>query len=88
MQKVSLIINNEEGLHARPASVFVNLAASFKSDITIIKNENNSKKYAGKSILSVMTMAAAGGDKITIIAEGEDEELAINKLKALVETGF
>jgi len=88
MQKISLTIYSKEGIHARPASLFVNLATSFKSNITIIKNDNYEKDYAGKSILSVMTMAAGEGDSITIIADGEDEEIAINKLQALLETGI
>lgn len=88
MQKISLTIKNKEGLHARPASLFVNLASSFKSNISIIKNDNYAKEYAGKSILSVMTMAAGEGDTITIIANGEDEEVAISKLQTLLETGF
>lgn len=88
MKKVSLVIHNDEGLHARPASMFVNVASSFKSNITIIKNDDASKKYVGKSIISLMSMAAAKGDQITIIADGEDEEVAIGKLQALVEGGF
>lgn len=88
MKKVSLTIINDEGLHARPAALFVNVASSMKSNIKIIKNDNLSKEYAGKSIISIMAMAAAKGDQITIIAEGEDEELAISKLQALVEGGF
>ncbi len=88
MKKITLTVNNKEGLHARPASLFVNMASSFKSNITLIKNENYGKEYAGKSILSVMTMAAAAGDQLTIIADGEDEATAIEKLQALIETGF
>ncbi len=88
MQKITITINNKEGLHARPASLFVNMATSFKSNITLVKNENYSKEYAGKSILSVMTMAAGAGDTLTIIADGEDEAVAIEGLKTLIETGF
>lgn len=88
MKKITLTIKSSEGLHARPASMFVKAASSFKSNIKIIKNDDTSKEYAGKSILSIMAMAAANGDKITIMADGEDEDMAINELQALVESGF
>lgn len=88
MKKITLTIKSSEGLHARPASIFVKAASSFKSNIKIIKNDDTSKEYVGKSIISIMAMAAANGDKITIIADGEDEDIAINELRALVEGGF
>ncbi|SNS14000.1 phosphocarrier protein [Anaerovirgula multivorans] len=88
MKKITLTIKSSEGLHARPASIFVKAASSFKSNIKIIKNDDASKEYAGKSIISIMAMAAANGDKITIIADGEDEDIAISELGTLVETGF
>lgn len=88
MKKVSITIKNKEGLHARPASIFVNTASSFKSKINIIKNNDESKEYVAKSILSLMKMAAAEGDVITIIAHGEDEDAAIRKLQDLIEGGF
>ncbi|MBS3995543.1 MAG: HPr family phosphocarrier protein [Alkaliphilus sp.] len=85
MKKVSVTIKNKEGLHARPASIFVNTASTFKSKINIIKNGDESKEYAAKSILSLMKMAAAEGDVITIIADGEDEDMVISKLQSLIE---
>ncbi|MBP2028793.1 phosphotransferase system HPr (HPr) family protein [Acetoanaerobium pronyense] len=88
MKKVSLIVQNEEGLHARPVTIFVNAASSFKSNITVIKNSNPDKVYVGKSIISLMSMAASKGDEITIIADGEDEETAVINLKSVVEGGF
>ncbi len=88
MKKVDIILNNEEGLHARPASIFSKKAGKFKSDIIVLKNDAEDKEYNPKSILSIMSMGAAMDDKITIIAEGEDEEDAVKALQALIESGF
>jgi len=87
MQKITLTIKNKEGLHARPASLFVNLASGFKSAIKLIKNDNHTKEFDAKSIISVMIMAARANDNITIIADGEDEILAIEKIKELLDQG-
>jgi len=88
MKKVYVILNNEEGLHARPANIFSKKASEFKSDIVLFKNDDESKEYNPKSILSLMSMAAAVNTKITIVAEGEDEEKAVKELQALIESGF
>lgn len=85
MVKVEVVLNNDQGLHARPASEFTKLATTFDSDIKIIKDEI---EYNGKSILHLMSMVATKGDKLTIVAEGEDEERAISELKKLVEVDF
>lgn len=81
MYKEELTLQNETGLHARPASLFVKEAARFKSDIKLIK-EN--KEYNGKSIMGILSMGVAKGDKITIQAEGEDEETAVKELVDLL----
>ncbi len=77
MVKVSYTIKNEEGLHARPASDFCKAANSFKSDITVIKD---GEEFEAKSILMVLCVGAAKGDTIEIIAEGEDEQEAVDTL--------
>lgn len=81
MYKEELTLQNETGLHARPASLFVKEAARFKADIKLIK-EN--KEYNGKSIMGILSMGVAKGDKITIQAEGEDEETAVKELVDLL----
>ncbi len=81
MFKEEITLQNETGLHARPASLFVKEAAKFKSDIKLIK-EN--KEYNGKSIMGILSMGVAKGDKITIQAEGEDEEAAVCELVDLL----
>lgn len=81
MFKDELILQNETGLHARPASLFVKEAAKFKSDIKLIKD---GKEYNGKSIMGLLSMGVAKGDKIIIQAEGEDEEAAVAELVDLL----
>jgi phosphocarrier protein len=83
MYKVDVILKNETGLHARPASLFVREANNYKSIIRLIKD---SKEYNGKSIMSVLSMAACKDTKITIIAEGEDELESVNALKNLLNS--
>lgn len=77
MFREEVILQNETGLHARPASLFVKEASKFKSDIKLFKNE---KQYNAKSIMGLLSMGAAKGDKIIIQAEGEDEETAVREL--------
>lgn len=81
MFKEEIILQNETGLHARPASLFVKEAAKYKSDIKLIKDN---KEYNGKSIMGILSMGVAKGDKITVQAEGEDEETAVTELVDLL----
>lgn len=80
-----VILNNETGLHARPASVFVKEASKFKAAITI---EKDGKEFNAKSIMGILSMGAGKGDKITIKAEGDGAEQAVENLVALVENNF
>jgi phosphotransferase system HPr (HPr) family protein len=68
---------NETGLHARPASLFIAEAMKFKSNITLIKE---GKTANGKSMLNVLSLGMNKGTVITIKAEGDDEQLAVEKL--------
>ncbi len=70
-------IKSEEGLHARPASDFCSAAGKFTSRITILKD---GEEYDGKSILMILCMGAVKGDTIEIVADGDDEQAAINEL--------
>ncbi|HLS53803.1 MAG TPA: HPr family phosphocarrier protein [Tissierellaceae bacterium] len=85
MEKVTLTITNEDGLHARPAAIFVQEANKFESDIELIFDGN---KVNGKSIIGVMSLGAYTGDEITIIAKGIDEEEAIKTLEELITDGL
>ncbi len=78
-------ITNKLGLHARPAAMVVQAASKFKSEIRFIRDE---LVVNGKSILSVMTLAAEKGSTIKIRVEGEDEEKALGELVQLFESRF
>jgi phosphocarrier protein HPr len=78
-------ILNRTGLHARPATLFVETASQFRAAISVIKG---AQEADAKSVLSLMLLEAVGGTEITIRAQGEDEALAVNALAELVESGF
>ncbi len=78
-------LKNKVGLHARPASLFVQTAKKFKAKITVRKDD---KQADAKSILGVLSLGAEYGHWITIIAEGEDAEDAVRTLVSLVEDRF
>ena len=80
-----VILLNETGLHARPASVFVNTATKFKTDLIVIKGE---KQANGKSILSVLGLGISKGTEITITANGPDEEESVKALVELIRLGI
>ena len=79
------VINNQVGLHARPATFFIQKANEFKSSIWIEKDE---RRVNAKSLLGVLSLGIVGGTKIDIIADGSDEQEAVDSLVALVESGF
>lgn len=74
-------IKNKQGLHARPAALFVQIANKFNSEITISKGK---QKINGKSIMGIMMLEAGSGSKITISAKGDDAEAAIIELEKLL----
>ncbi len=86
MKEATIVLNTKEGLHARPAGIFAKAASKVKSNIKIYKNDDMQNAYNPKSILSVLSMGAQKGDKLTLVLEGEDEETAIMELKNLLET--
>jgi phosphocarrier protein HPr len=76
-----VIIKNLQGLHARPAALFVQIANKFDSDIIVSKGK---KKVNGKSIMGIMMLEAGKGSKVTISANGEDAQQAVNELEYLL----
>lgn len=76
---------NATGLHARPASMFVQEAGKYKSEIFAIKNGN---KINAKSIMGIMAGGISQGTVVTIQAEGEDEQAAVEALVTLIESKF
>ena len=79
------VINNLEGLHARPAVFFIQKANEFKSSIWVEKDE---RRVNAKSLLGVLSLGIMGNTQIRIIAGGPDEEQAVDELVKLVESGF
>jgi phosphocarrier protein len=76
---------NPLGLHARAAARFVQLATQFQSQIQVARD---AKVMDGKSIMGILLLAASRGSTITVIADGPDEDTAVDALIELVETGF
>jgi phosphotransferase system HPr (HPr) family protein len=85
MPEINLIVTNEVGLHARPASVFVQTAAKFSSEIEVTYGE---KTVNAKSILAVLTLGAHKDAEILVKAEGDDAEEALKALEELVLSNF
>ena len=81
----TVTIINSQGLHARPADLFVKLANQYRSTIEVVKNH---EVVDGKSILSILTLAAVEGTQLEICATGDDAEAALGALCALVDQGF
>ena len=79
------IIKNKLGLHARPASLFVQTATKFDSDITVRKDDEVAN---GKSLMSMLVLSAACGSKLTITAKGPDAEQAVKALNDLIDRRF
>jgi phosphocarrier protein HPr len=85
MLQRDVTIINKLGLHARAAAKLVSLAATFDSEIQVAKE---GRKVNGKSIMGVMMLAASKDSTITLIADGEDEQQAVNEMEQLVLDRF
>ena len=85
MLRKDVTITNSIGLHARPATFFIQKANSYNSSIWVEKDD---RSVNAKSLLGVLSLGIAKETKITIIADGSDEETAVEELAALVATGF
>ena len=80
-----VMVQNQVGLHARPATFFIQKANEFKSSIWIEKEE---RRVNAKSLLGILSLGIVGGTSIRIIADGADEQQAGDALVELVESGF
>lgn len=80
-----VVVQNQVGLHARPATFFIQKANEFKSSIWVEKEE---RRVNAKSLLGVLSLGIVGNTSIRIIADGPDEEKAVEALVKLVESGF
>jgi phosphocarrier protein HPr len=73
------VMNNKQGLHARPAALFVQIAEKYDSEITVAKDQ---EQVNGKSIMGLLMLGAHYQSKISIIANGPDAEAAMNDIGA------
>lgn len=78
-------VENQVGLHARPATFFIQKANEYKSSIWVEKEEH---RVNAKSLLGVLSLGIVGGTTIRIIADGTDEQAAVDGLVKLVNSGF
>lgn len=85
MLKKELKIVNKQGIHARPAGLIARTASQFESEIKITKDDY---EVNAKSIMGILTLAAACGASVTVSAQGKDEVEAIAALEKIFTAGF
>jgi phosphotransferase system HPr (HPr) family protein len=85
---IELTVANPSGLHARPATLFVETAAGFQSRITVENLDRGSRAVDAKSILFLLTIGVLRGHRIRLTADGSDADEALAALRELVESGL
>lgn len=85
MVSKEVVINNQVGLHARPATFFIQKANEFKSSIWIEKDE---RRVNAKSLLGVLSLGIVKGTVVNLIADGADQDEAIATLSDLIDSDF
>ena len=85
MYNKEVMVQNKVGLHARPATFFIQKANTYKSSIWIEKED---RRVNAKSLLGVLSMGIVKGTVVTIIADGEEEALAVEGLIELISKGL
>lgn len=85
MYTKTAVVNNQVGLHARPATFFIQKANEFKCSVWV---EVEERRVNAKSLLGVLSLGIMKGTEITLIADGSDEEAAVEALAALLESGL
>ncbi|MGE4284800.1 MAG: HPr family phosphocarrier protein [Clostridia bacterium] len=80
-----VVVQNQVGLHARPATFFIQKANEFKSSIWVEKDE---RKVNAKSLLGVLSLGISKGTRVTIMVDGADEEIAIDAMVGLINSNF
>ena len=78
-------INNEEGMHMRPATIFSQAMAGFKSNVQV---KFNGSSYDAKSVMMLMAACIKCGNEVEIVADGEDEQAALDKAVEMIESGL
>lgn len=85
MYTQEITVQNEVGLHARPATYFIQKAKEFKSGIWVEKEE---RRVNAKSLLGVLSLGIVKGTNIALIADGSDEKEAVDALVSLIQNNF
>ncbi len=85
MKNCEVVVTNASGLHARPATFFIQKANTYKCTIMVEKDD---RKVNAKSLLGVLSLGIAKGMTIKLTADGQDEEAALEGLSALINSGF
>jgi phosphotransferase system HPr (HPr) family protein len=88
MAEATIQVRHKVGLHARPASMFVQAAAKFSSKIKVKNLTSNGNFVDAKSIIMVLTLGVMKDHEVVIQTEGEDAEAALAALKTLIEGNF
>ena len=78
-------INNELGMHVRPASLLSQMAAKYQSNITV---KHNGKDFNAKSVMLLMTALIKCGSEIEVVCDGPDEEAALAEITAFIDSGM
>lgn len=85
MYSREVVIKNQVGLHARPATYFIQKANEFREEIKVSKDE---REVNAKSLLGVLSLGITRGSSVTITASGENEQAAVDALVELIESNF
>jgi phosphocarrier protein HPr len=88
MRAVEIVVRNPSGLHARPATLFTDAAAAFTSRVTIENLTRSKGPVDAKSILMLLTAGVSRDHNVRLVADGPDEDAAIDALVGLVESGL
>lgn len=88
MPQAEITVHHEVGLHARPATLFVKLAASFPCEVKVRNVSSQSQSVNAKSILGVLSIGVNSGDTIAIETTGEQAEEALAALQELIRSNF
>lgn len=85
LAKRVVVVQNEQGLHARPAEMFVRLAQKFNAKIEVVRDNY---RVEATSMMDMLTLGAAKGTQLSLEAEGDDAQQAVDALAELIEKGF
>ncbi|HVE14519.1 MAG TPA: HPr family phosphocarrier protein [Elusimicrobiota bacterium] len=88
MKERVFVVTNRLGLHARPASLFVQAGAKYRCSVKVTKLNGDEFEVNGKSVMGLMMLAAANGEKVKVVVDGPDEERALVEIEGLFQRKF